>query len=60
MTGDSLEPCPEWDGPHQWQTVEVRIKGRYSGADAIERCTECGNLRIDETVEVVEVTEGAE
>jgi hypothetical protein len=61
VTDGGREYCPDWDGPHHWQPVDVQIAGRGSASTyAVERCTECGDLRVDETVEVVEVIDGAE
>lgn len=40
---------------HQWTPVNAAIEGRGSMATyVVERCTICGDLRIDESAEVIE------
>jgi hypothetical protein len=60
-TDGGRSKCPDWDGPHQWTTVDGSINwGDSSYTSVVERCTECGDLRVDETVEVIEVIDDAE
>ena len=43
---------------HQWETVSVCLEGRGAASTyAVERCDICRDLRVDETVRVVEVVE---
>ena len=53
MSGPSK--CPSWPGSHQWKTVDIAIEARGDARTyAVERCTECGDLRVDYSVEVIE------
>ena len=49
----------EGDCAHKFETVSVEIESRSSPEPfVVERCEKCGDLRVDETIEVVEVVEG--